>query len=103
MKALEEMKSLEDCKQEYYRSPELSDECVAALVAYAYRGEAVILGLAQVGVKRDFLAEMGPKILLPCHKGRGLDITKAFVLYSHAAKHGVKVYIVGEDRCELLR
>ena len=97
------MKTLEKCKQEYCRSPELSDECVAALVAYAYCGQDVVIGLAQVGVKRDFLKQPGAKILLPCHKGRGLDITKAFLLFAHAEKHGVKVYIVGDGKAELLR
>ena len=98
------VKTLEECKQEYCRSPELSDECVAALVSYAYCGEDVVIGLAQMGVKRHFEKQRGAKILLPCHKqGRGLNIAKAFVLYSHAAKHGVSVFVCGDERAEKLR
>ena len=96
------MKTLKEYCREYDRSEELSHECVAALVAYAYCGEDVIIGLAQAGVRQDFLKKKGAKILLPCHKGRGLNITKAFALYSHASKHGVSIYICGDARAELL-
>ena len=98
------MKTLQECCDEYKNSQELSHECVAALVAYAYCSpEPVIMGLAQMGVRRAFLAMEGPRILLPCHKGRGLDVTKAFLLHSHATKYGVKVYFCGEGCAELLR
>ena len=98
------MKSLEECCQEFRNSPEPSHECIASLVAYAYcDADGIIMGLAQVGVKRDFLSQKGKKILLPCHKGRGLDITKAFLLFAHAEKHGVSVYICGDERAEKLR
>ena len=96
------MKTLEECCSEFTNSQEPSNECIAALVAYALC-EDVVIGLAQVGVKRDFLKQPGAKILLPCHKGRGFNITKAFVLYSHAAKHGVSVFLCGDARAEKLR
>ena len=97
------MKTLEECCSEFMNSQEPSYECIAALVAYAYSGQDVVIGLAQVGVKRDFLKQPGAKILLPCHKqGRGLNITKAFVLYAEAAKRGVSVWICGDARAEKL-
>jgi hypothetical protein len=97
------METLSKACYEYQRGSHLTDEVAASLVAYACSGEPVIVGLAQCGVKRHFLEQDGLKILLPCHKGEGFNITKAFALFSHATKYNVKVYMVGEDRCELLR
>jgi hypothetical protein len=96
------MTTLEDLCYEY-RTSKPSDECIAKLVSYASSGEDVVLGLAQVAVRRDFSRKEGPKILLPCHKGKGLDITKAFALYSHASTYKVDVYLCGDGRAEILR